>query len=207
MNKMRVIVFICNLLLHRVSAQIIAEDENGYTFINKVRFPYSAYYDPFVGLIMAFALELTDSPYDGEFAWSFEFNYYLPQNESKYTFPPIAGESTAERGFLDRTTLYEMVERKIDVFSENFGGELCFLRMICEMTCNSTKDTDVLGDIMHILLSPSSSVNKNLPKKYYNAELYGKKHGYCTKYIKKCPINLLAIFTRFGKYLENKLTN
>ncbi|KAH1023620.1 hypothetical protein HUJ04_012787 [Dendroctonus ponderosae] len=126
--------------------------EEEYTFVNKVRFPFSQFYDPFMGLIIAFDLKLVPSEIDADFGWNMEANYFLPQNESEYTFPPIIPSESAERGFFERSMLYRMVELKLEPFSKNYGGKNCFLKIICELSCYTTKDTDVLGDIFHILL-------------------------------------------------------
>ncbi|XP_030748261.1 uncharacterized protein LOC115876583 [Sitophilus oryzae] len=181
-----------------------SEDEGSYTFLNTVRYPYSAYYDPFMGLIIALAIKLTPSEIDADLAWNIEANYFLPQNESEYTFPPLVPSESTERQFFERSMLYKIFEMELDAFSEKHGGKNCFLRILCEMACYSTKDSDILGDIIHILLSPSSSVDKKMPHRYTDAENYGKKNSHCKKYAIKCPINILNFFTVLGDILENK---
>ncbi|CAH1133546.1 unnamed protein product [Ceutorhynchus assimilis] len=177
--------------------------EDGYTFINKVRFPFSQFFDPFMGLIVAFDIKLVPSEIDLDMSWNIEANYLLPQNETQYTFPPII-PADSDRRLFDRSMLYKMFEAKLDEFSKSYGGKNCFLRVLCEMSRYTTKDTDVLGDIVHIILSPTSSLNSNLSPKYETAETYGKKYKHCKKYSKKCPIDILSYFSVLGELLNNR---
>ncbi|KAF7278811.1 hypothetical protein GWI33_007926 [Rhynchophorus ferrugineus] len=202
MNSWR-IVFVISIIVLLQCVQ--SEEHGGYTVINKVRYPYSAYYTPFMGLIIAFSVKLVPSEIEADLSWNIEANYLLPQNESEYTFPPVIPGESSERHYLERPILYKLLEMKLDSFSETYGGKNCFLRILCEIASLSTKDTDIIGDIFHIILSPSSSIDKDLPKKYINAENYGSKNTHCKKYAKKCPINLLNFFTVIEDILEYKI--
>lgn len=65
-------------------------------------------------LIIAFDLKLVPSEIDADFGWNIEANYFLPQNESEYTFPPIIPSESTERSFFERSMLYRMVESKLE---------------------------------------------------------------------------------------------
>ncbi|XP_050314615.1 uncharacterized protein LOC126749048 [Anthonomus grandis grandis] len=198
-------IFIC--LASQVFTQNLNYSRSGdqSTFINTVRFPYSMFFDPFMGLIIAFDIKLSPSSIDADFSWNIEANYFLPQNISEYSFPPIIESDSNERGLFDRNVLYRMLESKLDSFSKNYTGHNCFLRIICEMSCFTTKDTDIFGDILHIILSPTSSEDKNISQKYIKAENYGKKNTHCDKYIKKCPVNIFGTLSVLEELLDNKL--
>ncbi|KAL1492633.1 hypothetical protein ABEB36_010864 [Hypothenemus hampei] len=186
--------------------QLNRGDEEGYLIKNKVRYPFSKFYDPFMGFLVAVDIKLTPSEIDADFSWNIEANYFLPQNESEFRFPPIIPEESEERGFLERSILYKMIELKLGSASKSFGGSNCLLRIICEMALYTTRDTNIFGDLLHVILSPHSSID-DLPDKYHKAENYGNKKKHCKKYIKKCPIDILSLFSVFGEILDNKFLN
>lgn len=66
-------------------------------------------------ILVAFDLKLVPSQIDADFSWNIEANYFLPQNETEYTFPPVvSSDSSEERGLFDRATLYKIIEMKIE---------------------------------------------------------------------------------------------
>ncbi|XP_066142777.1 uncharacterized protein [Euwallacea fornicatus] len=155
-------------------------------------------------LIVAFDIKLVPTQLSVDMAWSVEANYLLPMNDTEYSYPPIIPvDSSRMVGIFDRAVLYKLVETKLKSFTKIHEGRNCLLRIICEMTLYSTKDTDVLGDLLHILLSPSSSVNSNLPLEYSQAEAYGNKNKHCKKYTKKCSTNFLDYISVFANLLDH----
>ncbi|XP_066152905.1 uncharacterized protein [Euwallacea fornicatus] len=192
----------CILFLQQ---QQLFECQHGdHSIVNKIKFPFSKYYGPYMGILVAFDLKLVPSNIDADFSWNIEANYLLPQNESEYTFPPIIPSGGHdERRLFARADLYKIIEFKLE--SQMFEGRNCLLRVICEMALHTTEGTDVLGDLVDVLLRPSSSTNTNLSSKYLNAEEYGRKNKHCKKYVKKCPVNLLDFFSVFGDLIDHVL--
>ncbi|XP_055912862.1 uncharacterized protein LOC129946635 [Eupeodes corollae] len=94
---------------------------------------------------------------------------------------------------IKKRAIYQMLQDKLKM--SGFKGEHCLLKLICEVNSSMIgRNNGVLGTILHILISPSSSANENLPKKYYKAESNGVI-GDCFKYDKNCPYSLLDIFS------------
>jgi hypothetical protein len=71
------------------------------------------------------------------------------------------------------------------------------LRAICESAQNSFLDANgVVGHLMHIILTPSSSSDEHLPSEYLKAEELGYSND-CQKYTQRCDISLLDLISRF----------
>ncbi|KAM8712701.1 hypothetical protein ACLKA7_013090 [Drosophila subpalustris] len=100
-----------------------------------------------------------------------------------------------EETLLSRTKFYELLSRRFE--QHGFGSnDQCLLRLICE--ANSAQlgnHNGVLGSLIHVMFSPSSSQYEALPHRYYTAESKGKQ-DYCTGYHAKCGRSLLDLITR-----------
>ncbi|XP_056633933.1 uncharacterized protein LOC130443382 [Diorhabda sublineata] len=174
---------LCSLFVLVILANAVLPD---YQFINPIRFPYSSTGNPYVGLFVAIALPINiTGPADLFISANFESSYSLPENVSVLSYPPIVSSA--------RLVLYELLESKIKRYG--YSGKLCLQRAICETADYTTEHHGVLGDILHVLLTPSSSQKENGLEDYANAETYGRTKGHCEKYKKKCPFSILNAFS------------
>ncbi|XP_065170128.1 uncharacterized protein [Atheta coriaria] len=165
-------------------------DSDGH-IINPVRFPFGG---PFMGLFVALALPLELDNYNVFVSYNFEGNYVLPANDSEYDYPPIV-----ERSFnFARKFVYDALEHKL--VNHGYSGKECLLRAICEASEHSMENGGVLADIIHIILTPSTSKSESL-NDYESAEMYGKLHKHCKRYKKKCPFSVLNLISRIDKIL------
>ncbi|XP_023313157.1 uncharacterized protein LOC108910280 [Anoplophora glabripennis] len=148
---------------------------------------------PYMGIFVAVAIPLNNRGLaDVFFSMNFEASYSLPQNQTQFVFPPIITDTVT------RKFVYNMVESNIQ--SYGVPGKPCLLRAICEAAEFSTQSTGVLGDLLHILLTPSSSKNDDPMIDYAEAEEYGKNKKHCKKYSKKCSLSVLNLVSK----LDNK---
>ncbi|GAB0088583.1 uncharacterized protein DMENIID0001_030400 [Sergentomyia squamirostris] len=93
-----------------------------------------------------------------------------------------------------RKKIYKMLEGKLR--SHGHFGKPCLLRAICEEAEEPIHDHNgVLGDIIHIILTPSTSIREDLHPEYYKAEELGRS-GECSKYKKYCPCNILDYISK-----------
>ncbi|XP_014471279.1 PREDICTED: uncharacterized protein LOC106742634 [Dinoponera quadriceps] len=108
----------------------------------------------------------------------FEANYGLPWEASQFY-----GENYYAKRNLDRRLVYEASVQKLE--SLGYPGLDCLLRTICEAAKYPLSENGVLGDILQIVFTPSSSRNENLPDEIVEAE----REQHCDRRYKKCPVN------------------
>nr|XP_026493420.1 uncharacterized protein LOC113398750 [Vanessa tameamea] len=127
-------------------------------------------------------------------AWFFEANYYNVDNATY--LEPLLGDIDApslrhlrksrdNKQFLTRRSLYIFIE---DMLERHGYPRLCLLRTICE---NSSQflHNGVLGDLLHLILTPSASISEDdVDDSYYEAEYWGLENK-CEDYINLCQIS------------------
>ncbi|XP_022225094.2 uncharacterized protein LOC111075883 [Drosophila obscura] len=100
-----------------------------------------------------------------------------------------------ERSLFSRSKFYEILSRRFE--QHGFGsGDQCLLRLICEANCYQLGNLNgVLGSLVHVMFSPTSSRYESLPKRYYIAELAGQR-GSCKGYRSGCKQSILDLITQ-----------
>ncbi|XP_014604963.1 PREDICTED: uncharacterized protein LOC106787265 [Polistes canadensis] len=127
-----------------------------------------------MGIFFALAIPLDDpiTTYSMSVAFFFEANYKLPTKEDTNLLDVKEEENKneRERRSIDRSTVYSMLESKFK--SIGYPARQCLLRSICETTKLAWKlNAGVLGDILRILFTPSSSrLEVDLHGEYVDAE-------------------------------------
>ncbi|KAG5670637.1 hypothetical protein PVAND_000885 [Polypedilum vanderplanki] len=100
----------------------------------------------------------------------------------------------ADSMFTTRKGIYRLIESRLK--ANGFDGKKCLLRAICESAQNSFLEVNgVLGNILHIIFTPSTSIDENLPTEYNKAENLGYQNN-CQKYIQRCEFSLLDAFSK-----------
>ncbi|XP_036343867.1 uncharacterized protein LOC118753112 [Rhagoletis pomonella] len=100
---------------------------------------------------------------------------------------------SAVNSLLTRTHFYHILRDKFE--RSGYSGEPCLLRLICETNSSGLGEVNgVLGTLVHIFFSPSTSANENLPLSYYQAELDGT-HDFCEHYAADCEENPLDLIS------------
>ncbi|XP_017758848.1 PREDICTED: uncharacterized protein LOC108549822 [Eufriesea mexicana] len=122
------------------------------------------------------------------FSVYFEANYALPGewNSSYYVHEPYFKKRS-----LDRRLAYDILANKLESFG--YSGDNCLLRMICEVANYPLTGNGVLGNVLQILFTPSSSQDEDLPSEITEAE-YAKD---CDNRYKKCPESPLALIRHY----------
>ncbi|XP_012257676.2 uncharacterized protein LOC105686956 isoform X1 [Athalia rosae] len=144
-----------------------------------------------MGLFFALAVPLNDPEHSISLSYFFEANYKLPDNATYYD----AGYyGVRKRRSIDRTTVYRVLESKFE--SAGFPGRECLLRSICETSEWPIRHNGILGDVMHVILTPSSSQKEDLPREFSEAEEAGK-NGTCTKFYPLCPMGVFDVIGTF----------
>lgn len=152
------------LYIYKPNSFSIVESLHGGELTTLVN--YTSRHFCFVKIFVALAIPVDVPGHDGLFfAYHIEAVYLLPRdNDTVLTYPPIINKRS-----LSRAQLYENVERhlkryqntinistflnKISDYRQGYDGKNCLIRSICEAAEYSAKETGVLGDILHIILS------------------------------------------------------
>ncbi|XP_017068744.1 uncharacterized protein LOC108106289 [Drosophila eugracilis] len=98
------------------------------------------------------------------------------------------------RSLLTRSNIYHIFIDKLR--RSGFQGETCLLRLICETSAAQLDEFNgVLGSVMHVLFSPSTSESEDLPLRYYQAEHDGW-NGHCHFYEPGCGESILDLISQ-----------
>ncbi|XP_069694380.1 uncharacterized protein [Periplaneta americana] len=123
--------------------------------------------------------------------WFFEANYHVPE----YSLDFFSGNETSRMSRdLDRRRIYVMLENAF--YRYGYDGRECLLKCICE-TSNTPlhNKTGLLGDLLRILFTPSSSLDEELSPAFQVAEERGRNHEACDHAYPNCSIGLMDIST------------
>ncbi|XP_018561796.1 uncharacterized protein LOC108903929 [Anoplophora glabripennis] len=179
---------VVRLATYLISLQIVLDVSSGQDVeVPNPLFHFPGGSDPFQGIILAIDLPLDSGGFaDLHFSLLYEAAYVLPTNETSFDYPPIIAS---------RKIFYDIFEEKFK--SYGYPGKDCLLRAICESAEFSVQHTGVLGDLVHILLMPSTSKAEYLlGEEYKESEEYGRRNGHCKEYQYKCSFSLLEKISR-----------
>ncbi|XP_020288844.1 uncharacterized protein LOC109857175 [Pseudomyrmex gracilis] len=150
--------------------------------IRSLTFPESST----MGIFVALAVPLEDPLNSVSLSYFFEASYNLPPNVTY--FEPWARKRRKRN--IDRTTIYQVLESKFESYGH--PGRRCLLRAICETSEFPLRHNGMIGDIVHVIFTPSASRNEELPQDVVEAELVGR-NGSCSKYQPQCPLGLFDL--------------
>ncbi|XP_072764319.1 uncharacterized protein [Anoplolepis gracilipes] len=140
------------------------------------------------GIFFALGVPIDISDQSISMAFYFEANYGLPHEWNSSYF--YEGDYYVKRS-LNRQLVYKVLMNKMK--SLGYSGLDCLLRMICEAARYSLSENGLLGDILQIILAPSTSRSENLPNEIIEAEY----EQHCDQRYKKCSINLLDLVSHY----------
>ncbi|XP_069696657.1 uncharacterized protein [Periplaneta americana] len=144
-----------------------------------------------MGLYLAVAMPLPDSQYDVSLSWNVEANYLLPSNYTELVLPFVVSGVAKTGKQINRRWAYQFAEERFN--SYGLQGRECLLRTICEASESSLRHNGLLGDILHIIFTPSSSADENLHPDFSLAEKSGKSGLDCRRSYPKCSVGLFDI--------------
>ncbi|XP_022225111.2 uncharacterized protein LOC111075897 [Drosophila obscura] len=115
----------------------------------------------------------------------------VEEEEEETTEAPI--HQRTSRALITRSNIYRIFIDKLQ--RSGFQGEACLLRLICETSAGELNELNgVLGSLMHVLFSPSTSESEQLPLRYYQAEHDGW-HDSCHYYHSDCGESVLELIS------------
>ncbi|XP_059621789.1 uncharacterized protein LOC132265228 [Phlebotomus argentipes] len=171
--------------------------------------------DSATGILVAIAVPI-DLRYRNVFlSYNFEANYGMPEEAADYIPGPLERLEIVDRGlegdaqvitrnstvhkrssgqFFTRRKIYRTLESYLQCHGHK--GRACLLRTICEASESPLHDNNgLLGDLLHVILTPSTSDHEDLHPEYYAAEELGRS-GDCSKYSRHCPECILDLISR-----------
>ncbi|EDW61380.2 uncharacterized protein [Drosophila virilis] len=123
------------------------------------------------------------------------------QEQEQSTSMPTSEPKRERRALLTRSNIYHILMDKFQ--RSGFSGESCLLRLICETSAAELGEVNgVLGSLIHVLFSPSTSEPEQLPLRFYQAEHDGW-NDHCSFYEQNCGESLLELISEpFEQILE-----
>ncbi|XP_063894998.1 uncharacterized protein LOC110370395 [Helicoverpa armigera] len=148
------------------------------------------------GTFLAIAVPI-DIPNKNVFvSYNFESNYSTLNNITEIDevlFPNLPVVTSRQSRSISRELTYTVLENRFQEYG--MKGKECMLRNICEAAETPLHHNGILGHILHIIFTPSSSREEGLDDEYYEAEAAGHR-GDCDQYLQDCPTSLFDYITR-----------
>ncbi|PZC83982.1 hypothetical protein B5X24_HaOG206328 [Helicoverpa armigera] len=148
------------------------------------------------GTFLAIAVPI-DIPNKNVFvSYNFESNYSTLNNITEIDevlFPNLPVVTSRQSRSISRELTYTVLENRFQEYG--MKGKECMLRNICEAAETPLHHNGILGHILHIIFTPSSSREEGLDDEYYEAEAAGHR-GDCDQYLHDCPTSLFDYITR-----------
>ncbi|KAH8370131.1 hypothetical protein KR093_002246, partial [Drosophila rubida] len=115
------------------------------------------------------------------------------EEQEQETTTTTAEPQRERRELLSRSNIYHILMDKFQ--RSGFAGESCLLRLICEINAAELDEGNgVLGSLMHVIFSPSTSQPEQLPLRFYQAEHDGWQDQ-CHYYKQHCGKSVLELIS------------
>ncbi|XP_032575057.1 uncharacterized protein LOC116801164 [Drosophila sechellia] len=125
------------------------------------------------------------------------FDKVMQMSEQKLGFDPDILQEDLQALGSYRWSVYEAFTAL--AIRMKLNGRVCVLKSICESAAAPFDDRNgLLGEVLHILLTPSSSVDplsEHSDNDYLQAERLGAAGGDCDQVYPRCPKSLLEHFS------------
>ncbi|KDR23464.1 uncharacterized protein LOC110837185 isoform X2 [Zootermopsis nevadensis] len=135
-----------------------------------------------------------------------KFTYQLPTNATVFTNPysVIQKRSTQMK---TRWDMYSKLEATVDRM--DLDGRACVLRAICEAADTTLRYNGLVGEMLHVLLTPSTTMEKPRSysdREYHAAERLGTEISEsCHLLYPECNIGLLDLISK-TEFQENVMS-
>ncbi|XP_059489976.1 uncharacterized protein LOC132205116 [Neocloeon triangulifer] len=143
-----------------------------------------------VELNFVLTIPLNDPAYSISLGLFLEANYDLPPYNSQAIFTQ-PWQQLYEIASKNRRSSRAAIYRAVEGLFERVGrmpGRACLLRSICEAAAWPVDHDGLVGELMHTILTPSSTrENGPLHADYLAAEHLGRAGSVCGQYFASCP--------------------
>ncbi|XP_063219414.1 uncharacterized protein LOC134529343 [Bacillus rossius redtenbacheri] len=170
-------------------------------------------YTHFIELILGFGLPITVGQQSLTLGPSLKYIYQLPYNGTQFTQPYVTSAKREVSSLTSRWLWYSALEQALDRWEPPivvalreagpnwFGldGRACLLRMICESAEAPVMPEDIMAELMHIFLTPSTSdeAADSSGREFRSAEAAGSLGPRrCGQLYRECGVSLLGLVTQ-----------
>ncbi|XP_076238431.1 uncharacterized protein LOC143181742 isoform X2 [Calliopsis andreniformis] len=115
-----------------------------------------------------------------------QFQYTLPDNATFFAnfFDGSSRRQRRNISWNERTPIYDMVQQELD--RRNVDGRGCLKRDICEAASSSLKDEGLVGELLHLLLTPDQD-SSMMDSEFLAAAAAGRRREDCSRIYPTCP--------------------
>ncbi|XP_017758792.1 PREDICTED: uncharacterized protein LOC108549786 [Eufriesea mexicana] len=121
---------------------------------------------------------------------NFQFQYMLPDNATFFTnfFEDSSRGRRRRASWDERAPVYDILRQELD--RRNIDGKGCLMKNICEAASTPLKDEGLVGELIHLLLTPDHGNFTGTDEEYLEAAMAGRRHEDCSTIYSTCPTGL-----------------
>ncbi|XP_077269636.1 uncharacterized protein LOC143901317 isoform X1 [Temnothorax americanus] len=137
-------------------------------------------------LIVGFAVPVQLSGRILVYGQNLQFQYLLPQNATLFTEFFASSSSRRRResvSWNERMTVYRLLEEEFE--RRGIDGRECMKKSICETATMPLEDEGLVGELLHLLLTPRKS-DTSLDSEYLQALEFGRDYQDCSGIYRSC---------------------
>ncbi|XP_069694243.1 uncharacterized protein [Periplaneta americana] len=118
---------------------------------------------------------------------NFQFQYFVPTNVTILRQYPEIQTRRSLRETVNRATSYEALQSVLDRYGVE--GRSCLLRTICEVAETPIDHNGLVGELLHVILTPGYGANteERIDWEYHEARRLGERGVDCRRAYPGCP--------------------
>ncbi|XP_043589146.1 uncharacterized protein LOC122570638 [Bombus pyrosoma] len=118
---------------------------------------------------------------------NFQFQYMLPDNATFFTnfFQTSSQRRRRTASWNERAYVYDILQQELNM--RHIDGKACLKKNICEAASTSLKDEGLIGELMHLLLTPDHEDASMMDDDYLEAAMAGRRQENCSMIYSTCP--------------------
>ncbi|CAL7939728.1 unnamed protein product [Xylocopa violacea] len=114
-----------------------------------------------------------------------QFQYMLPDNATFFTNYFQRGMRRRRATWNERAVIFDILRQELD--RRNIDGEGCLKKDICEAASTPLRDEGLVGELLHLLLTPDYEDPATMDEEYLEAAMAGRRHENCSAIYSTCP--------------------
>ncbi|XP_076763172.1 uncharacterized protein LOC143430679 [Xylocopa sonorina] len=149
-----------------------------------------------VKLVVGFAVPIQIPGRILVYGQNMQFQYMLPDNATFFTNYFQRSVRRRRAIWNERAVIFDILRQELD--RRDIDGKECLKKDICEAAATPLKDEGLVGELLHLLLTPDYEDATAIDEEYLEAAMAGRKHENCSTIYPSCPPGL-GILDRISK--------